>query len=276
MGTKTKEITALVLVSIIALVSTPIKLEASTVSDLYSYYDVDYSNAYPNNIITTMRNYQNALRYVKKYRGVIESTFDKRLYQDEIKKLSKDLEHVSKLLLDSYDRSLSEIYSLEEQYVALQDRIDNLNKSMSVYSVSTNAIEKEDVPTYSDYCEAVTAKANIDKSDIVGDLDKLEVPIKSSKLLDKHSKTSTTYMTTKDAVITNLFSGYVKDIGEDYVVISNDYKIDVYYRNMSSICVDKGDLVSRDDALGTSYTYVTFQLSLDNNFVDISKLFEKE
>ena len=223
-----------------------------------------------------MRNYQNALRYVKKYRGVIESTFYKRLYQDDIKKLSKDLEHVSKLLLDSYDRSLSEIYSLEEQYVALQDRIDNLNKSMSVYSVSANAIEKEDVPTYSDYCEAVTAKANIDKMDIVGDLDKLEVPIKSSKLLDKHSKTSTTYMTTKDAVITNLFSGYVKEVGDDYVVISNDYKMDVYYRNMSSICVDKGDLVSRDDVLGTSYTYVTFQLSLDNNFVDISKLFEKE
>lgn len=274
MGFKTKR--SLIVCLLLCLLFKPIDVGATSLEEFYEFYDVDYTDAYPNDIINTIRNYQEAQRYIKRYRGVIESEFDTTLYESRLLSLKKELDETSKMLLAGYDLSLYEIYSLEDKYNELSDNIANLEKAMCVSDNSIEVLDKDKVPTYSEYCKALEEKAKIDSSDAIGDIDKLEPPIASSKLLDKHSSTSTTYMTTQGAVIKSLFSGKVTEVGDDYCVISNDYKMVMYYRNLSSIDVKVGQSLNAGAIIGKSYKYVTLQLSLNNKFVDLTKLFEKE
>ena len=253
--------------------ATPLPTYASSICDLYDLYEVDYKDAYPDGIITTIRRYQEAQRYVKCYRGVIESDFDVSLYENQLKEYKAELEDTKNKLLGCYNASMYDICMLEDKYVDLQNKIKNVKLSMKSGTVTINS---ELVPTYAEYTEAVSKKAKLDSSNVVGDLDKIEPPIASSYMIDRHNNTSTTYLTTDGAPIKALFGGEVTEVNDSSCVISNDYKITVYYRNMSTIDVKVGDVVAANDIIGSSHTYATLQLKLDKTFVDLAKLFEKE
>lgn len=256
--------------------ATPLPAYASSICDLYDLYEVDYKDAYPDGIITTIRRYQEAQRYVKCYRGVIESDFDVSLYENQLKEYKAELEDTKNKLLGCYNASMYDICMLEDKYVDLQNKIKNVKLSMKIGTVSINSINSELVPTYDEYTEAVSKKAKLDSSNVIGDLDKIEPPIASSYMIDKHNNTSTTYLTTDGAPIKALFGGEVTEVTESSCVISNEYKITVYYRNMSAVDVKVGDVVAANDIIGSSHTYSTLQLKLDKTFVDLAKLFEKE
>ena len=272
MGNKTKA--GLITVLFVLLFVTPV--QASSIEELYALYQIDYVNAYPDGIVKTMRSYQSAQKYVKRYRGVIESDFDSSIYTRRLEKYEAELKNIESMLLDGYDLSLSEIYSLEDKYSSIQSKIKSTQESMAVSENSIEKLDSSDVPTYTEYCEAVSRKAELDSNSPIGDLSKLKVPIKSSFLLDKHNKTSATYMTTDNAPIVALFSGKVVETSDTYCKIENSYGVAVYYRNLSDMSYSIGDVVDEGAVIGHSYSYVTLQLSLDNNFVDITKLFEKE
>lgn len=266
--------TALVLI-LLSLLS-PVTVYADSASDLYKIYDIDYSTVYPKGVIKTIEDYNNAQKFLKSFRYVVTSEYDYSIIDNRIKKLTAEKESITELLLSGYSLSWEEIYELEDRYVTVSKQLEDAKLSLSSNSIEYDKPDTNTVPTTEEYEKALADKAAIDTKTNVGTLSNLEPPLESACLLDSSSDVSTTYQTVKGSVVTAIFNGEVCEVGEDYIILNNYNGIKTYYRNLKSVNVSVGDTVYQNQAIATSNSYVTLQLSLDGNFVNLTKLYNKE
>lgn len=265
-----------IILMLLLLLAFPIKVKADCASDLYELYGVEYTQVYPDGVIETIQKYNDAKKYLTSFQYVALSDFDSSILNKRLSSLTKRKEHLKHELSNGYYLSWDEIYLLESEYNDVCNKIYNTEKIVSDNSIQTPIPPMTDVPTYTQYQDAISIKKNIDNNSDIGTLHNIKPPILDAFILDTNSDTSCTYRTVRNARVVSLFNGVIKEVGTDYIIIDNGNSIISYYRNLKSVNVDLGDTVKQGDVLGTSNSYVTLQLSLNNNFVDVTELFVEE
>lgn len=266
----------------VCMLMQPLVVNAESVDKLYEKYDIDYEVVIPQNVTETLKNYNAAQRYVKMYHYVASSIFDKTEIQSELSEKEKELKTIEKQLRGGYNKTIVEIYELENKYLELSDDVNRLQSSLKDYQPDWGSEVAENVPDYSGYIEAKKIKDEIVSSKEIGLVTEAKVPVASKALLLDNSDTYTVYKTISGTGVNAMFNGKVEAIEEDPdygLTITVNSNNDVYYYicNLHEATVKVGDTVYQGQNVGYIMdTQAVFRLKLNGTFVDVSRLYSKE
>lgn len=262
-----------------ALLLIPIRAEAADVADLYAVYDMEYEVSIPEEIVTTISNYNNAKKYVYMYNYVANSEYDTKVLEQQIAIVDEELREIEQQLLNGYSLSQSTLFDLEDTYVALTERKYRLESSLISYDVSDASVSVDSVPTYSEYMDALRTKNDLLAMNDIGNITDLVVPVQSKARLLEHTNDSSEYRVIDNTGILSPFNGVVEDtiVDDEWgltLIINNYNGVKTYLCNLESIEVMPGSTVYQNQRVGFVLgTRAVFRMSLDDEFVDISKIF---
>ncbi|MCM1234399.1 MAG: M23 family metallopeptidase [Ruminococcus flavefaciens] len=279
MGTKTR-FTLVFLVALCLLVP-PLRCNAASVSELYQLYGKEFEVDVPDDVVHTISAYNGAKKYVSMYNYVVNSEFDDKALQDELKQLHARLDDLSYQLRNSYAASISHILDLEEEYSTCIKRIQDIESSYVSYDLNDSDSAPVNVPSYSEYSEAMRTKNNILALTEIGEIGNLKVPAQSSARLIDDSDDMCNYKVIDGTGVLSLFNGVVKDVvvDDDFgltVIVDNNNGVLTYFCNLEIVDVQPGETVYQNQRLGYVYgTRLILRLQLGDDFVNISKLLEE-
>lgn len=274
MGNKVRR-SALVILALLLVF--PYTVYADSASDLYKKYDMKYEQKYPTNVLSTIAKYQNAKKYVYMYQYVIESEYDTSIIENRIKTFEKELKDTEKKLLDGYDKSISDIYELEEKYSNAKAKLADAKKSLKNCKVDYKPPKSKDVPSYAEYSEACMTKSLVDNQNELGNISDMKYPTETACLIADQTKTSMTFETANNTIVQSVFNGKIISVSDDNeVTISHHNKIYSHYKGLNSVVVSVGDEVKQGQVIGTSSSQFTLQLKVGGKLVDVSKLFKED
>lgn len=250
-------------------------VNASTAEDLYKMYNIKFETKYPEDVLNTIRKYDNAKKYLSMYKYVASSEYDESIVSKRINELECEKSTIEDRLLAGYNLSISEIYDLEDRYVTVCKHLNDAKKTIESYDVDFTRPEPEDVPTYSEYLEAKKIKSSIDTKMNIGDIVNIK-PTNVAYLLESSTENSMTIKVASGTTVTSLFNGEVVMINGSGITIDHYNGIYTFYGDVDETYVNIGDTVYQGQALGTVDDFLTLKCKVGNKIVNINKLFEKE
>lgn len=254
-------------------------VHASTVDELYDYYGKEYIVEIPNDVSETIKQYNAAKKYVSMYHYVINSEYDVSILETEKATLEKELEVVRTGLHAGYNKTIGEIYALENRYLEIKGRLSNISDAMNSYEVPTASLSVNNVPSYSDYKVAMKRKNELLSQAEIGVVPSRGYPLQSQCHLEEHSKAFTRYATINNTGVTAMFNGVVKEIKNDAdygltLIIDHYNGVLSYYCNLEEVTVKVGETLYQGQQVGYIIdSTAIFRLSLSGEFVDVSTLF---
>ena len=272
----------LIVLVALALLVQPIQCRAASALELYQLYGKDYVVEIPEDITRTISTYNGAKRYVSMYSCVVASEYDTQELTAELNQCRNRIQDISSYLIDGYSRSQSELAMLESEYAELYNRIEAIESTLISYDVEVTSISSGDVPTYSEYSEAMRKKNDLQASLQIGNIQELEVPAQSSARLLSNSDDMCSYRVVDGTGVLSVFNGVVEDVivSDDYgltVIVDNNNGIHTYFCNLEYADVVPGETVYQNQRVGYVYgTKLILRMQLGDEFVDISKLFKEE
>lgn len=267
MGTKTLKAVAV----FVLLCTSSITVNAATVSDVYNLFGIELTSMYPEDVLNTIADYHRGQRDTAMYKFVEKSEFDNKIILDRISDLESELTRLKKRLLDSYSLQLSEIYALEEEYSVVKEKLSNAKKSSKECSVS---VRKEEFPTEEEFQNALLKKSEIDNELDIGTLP-IRYPVTGNCTVKDKTETHISLAVSKEERVSPIANGTVAKVTKNSITIDHGCGIYTYYGNLSSCFVKKGEAVYQGQYLGYTSDVVVFKMKIQDNFVDVSKLFEE-
>ena len=255
---------------------------AADVTELYEKYDIEYTAEVPEEVLETIQKYDNAKRYVSMYSYVINSEYDIESLVNKQLELEKYLLQLESELKAGYNKPLSAIYELEDEYYTAKQQLDNISKSLQTYVIETEYIETKDVPSYSKYKEALQSKNDIVSKRNIGSLDDLKVPVQSESILVDSSNDCSVYKVINNTGALSPFNGVVESIVVDKeyglcCILNHHNGVQSFLCHLESVDVEEGDTVYQNQRIGyVQGNQFIFRLKLKDVFVDASKIFTEE
>ena len=260
---------------VIALCLLPTTVFAGTAEDLYKLYGKEFTVKYPESITRTISRYQNAKKYAAMYQYVITSEYDNSILQKRADDLRESISTAESTLLNGYNMSLEDIYTAEETYRDSVHLLASTEKAMETDDVQYTLPETKDIPSYVEYCNAKTLKSCYDSYNNIGSLDSLTYPVDSACLVEYVDNSKLKLTTVQWSVMHSLFNGTVVDVKEDNLTISHHNGIYTYYGGLSDISVKVDEEVKQGQPIGYSSGHIVLRMKVDNEIVNVSKLFER-
>ena len=260
----------------------PVSVQASTADDLYKVYNKGYVTEVPETVVQTISKYDSAKRYASMYTYVINSEYDDTELLSKEAAMEEELKQLEIELLDGYSKPLAELYELEDRYYSIKEDLANLKSSRVSYVVDTESVKADEIPTYSEYKEAIRIRDDCLAKNNIGSLDNLSVPLQAQAYLVDSNEDKSVYKTIDGTGVLSIFNGVVDKIyetREDGIccVIDNYNGIKTYLCSLETVDVSEGDTVYQNQRIGyLKGTTAIFKLSLYGKFVDISKIFTEE
>lgn len=270
------------LLAALAVLLFPINSKAADVSELYHTYGKDYEVEIPEDTLNTITAYDSAKKYVSMYNAVVSSEYDTTMLSSELEQLEEERARIADKLLAGYTMDMSALLELEDRYVYVINRIDDIESSLVSYNVEVSSIDAGAVPSYSEYSDAMREKNDILAKQEIGNIENLQVPVQSSARLLEHSDDMSTYKVIDGTGVLSLFNGVVDDvfISDEYgltVVVNNQNGVKTHFCNMEFADVVIGETVYQNQRLGYVYgTKLLLRMQLGDDFVDVSKLLHTE
>ena len=273
MGTKAyKRVFAVVLLSSVLLSS--INVKASTATDIYDLYQLNYAAIYPDGVIETIMAYEQFLKYNTMYTYIEKSTFDTTILDKRIANLQSDIDSVTVKLKNGYDLSVSEIYALEDEYNTKSKQLYEAKQSLSNTAVNPSMPILENTPTKEQYDAAIATKKDIDSKINLGEAI-TSYPVKGATV--KEVKEDQLLLKTKAGeAVKALYNGTVANISNNSITLYHDSAIYTLYSNLDKINVNVGDVVFQGQEIGTAKESLLLKMKVNGTLVDVSKLFKKE
>lgn len=252
----------------------PTTCHAATPIDLYEMYQMTPPKVVSSDVTEIISSYQKAKREAAMYGGISRLDISngygglrKQLseYKSKQKKLLKSLDNGFKL-------SLTEIHSIEEECLMLDDKIAELEEKLSHELQMPEITDVSSAPTKEQYVKAVTQRDTMLKQSDIGVIHNIDLG--ASVLSSVEGKT--VLETPPDTVIKALFNGVCVDSTESTVTLDCGYGILYSYTGLSDTYISKGDSVSQYDYIGKSRVKnISLALQLQGNPVDASLLLEE-
>ena len=266
---------------VLCVLLTPLNVSASTASELYETYNMECDTTLPVEITDTIKSYNSAKKYATQYTYVVKSEFDTSALQLEHSQIENLLKELENELLSGYSKDIADIYAIEDEYLYLQQRLLDIESTLQSYTVEAAELNVGDVPSYSEYKEALQNKNEIIAKREIGNLN-IKVPVQSLAKCITHSDEASSYKVIDSTGVLSTFNGEVKDVilEEDNsytVTIDNFNGIETTVANLESVDVIPGDTVYQNQRIGYVLgSKVVFKLCLNGVFVDISQIFVEE
>ena len=266
---------------VLCVLLTPLNVSASTASELYETYNMECNTTLPVEITDTIKSYNSAKKYATQYTYVVKSEFDTSALQLEHSQIENLLKELENELLSGYSKDIADIYDIEDEYLYLQQRLLDIESTLQSYTVEAAELNVGDVPSYSEYKEALQNKNEIIAKREIGNLN-IKVPVQSLAKCINHSDEESSYRVVDSTGVLSTFNGEVKDVilEEDNsytVTIDNFNGIETTVANLESVDVIPGDTVYQNQRIGYVLgSKVVFKLCLNGVFVDISQIFVEE
>lgn len=263
---------------ILSLLQNPLNVKAETTAvELYNFFDMPYNLVYPEDTLDTINSYIYAQKFDRMYHYVVTSQYDESILINRIESAKARLEQVTADLKHGYSLPKNEIYSLESEYSQLTSYIKDEEKKFETVPVTYTIPTRENTPTYIEYVDACNNKAAVEAYADIGTVAfPMEAPVASSWLIEDSDSTSVSFKVANGTSVYSMWNGTVLAVVEDRIVISCNNEILIGYANMKDISVEEGDTVYQGQPIGKANSQLKLKLSLNNTFVDISKLFIKE
>lgn len=274
MGIKAPEriLAALLIVSCVAIL--PVSVKASTATDIYDLYRLNYADIYPEGVIETIMSYEQYLKYDTMYEYIEKSAFDTTILDKRIADLQSEIDSITSKLKGGYNLPISDIYSLEDSYNTKYKQLQEAKRSLSNTTVNPSMPVLNNTPTQEQYDAAIVIKKDVDAKVNLGEA-VTAYPVKNATM--QESKSDALYLSTKSGeVITALYNGTVADVSNDSITLYHDSAIYTLYSNLSKISVNVGDVVFQGQEIGTVKDNVLLKMKVNGTLVDISKLFKRE
>lgn len=266
---------------VLCVLLTPLNVSASTASELYETYNMECNTTLPVEITDTIKSYNSAKKYATQYTYVVKSEFDTSALQLEHSQIENLLKELENELLSGYSKDIADIYAIEDEYLYLQQRLLDIESTLQSYTVEATELNVGDVPSYSEYKEALQNKNEIIAKREIGNLN-IKVPVQSLAKCISNSDEESSYKVVDSTGVLSPFNGEVKDVilEEDNsytVTIDNFNGIETTVANLESVDVIPGDTVYQNQRIGYVLgSKVIFKLCLNGVFVDISQIFVEE
>lgn len=257
-------------------------VHASDVEELYDVYDKEFTSSMPEDIVDKIKSYEDAKRYVSMYTYVINSEYDTSVLTEELNSINSRLVELEIDLMSGYDKELSAILSIEEEYKVLTERKLDIESTLQSFPITINSIDVKSVPSYADYKDAVKQKNDFISKREIGNLTEMQVPVQSAAVLADNSADYTSYKVLDNTGILSPLNGtvekvYVDDVFGLSIVVDNYNGVKTYMCNLEYADVTEGDTVYQNQRVGYCLgSKAVFRLSISDDFVDISKLFKED
>lgn len=252
----------------------PINCKADTCTDLYSLYGMEYRVQYPAGTIETIQSYNYAEKYLTMYYNIAKCEYGTSELVERQKSITSRMAELEEKLSYGYYLTLSEIRSLESEYLSLEEQLSNVEKSILTYDMNTDIIDSSSIPTKDTYNDALLVKSEVDTQATLGDVKKVKRPFNGKSLLKDEDDESITFSVANRTEVVALFNGVIESVDDNGIVLNCHNGIKVYYTGVKFPSVSVEQLLSQYDVIGLSSNTVKVSLQLDDSFVDISKLLE--
>lgn len=253
----------------------PTNVSAGTAADLYELYGKEFQVKYPESVTQTISKYQEAKKYAAMYQYVITSEYDDGILQKRAEELKKTITSAETTLLNGYSMDIEDIYETEESYKSSLSLLEDTELAMQRADVQYNVPTVKDVPTYTEYCNARTLKSCYDTYSNIGSIKDITYPVDSACLVEYEDATKLKLATIKESVVVSLFNGVVVDVHETDLTISHRNGVYTFYGGLKDIAVEVGEEVKQGQPIGYSSGHLTLKLKIDDEIVDIAKLFKR-
>lgn len=256
---------------LILLFITALPVQASSSKELYAFYGMAYESDLPDEVYTTIMNYQSAQRLLKQYR-YLQNTYGADT-ASTVSELRSNLTEITAQLKNGFYLSLADIERLEMEY---KEKLAEYNAAVSrskSHNIDLPVSDDFYVPTTEEYQEALRVKAEYSSRENIGDLSNLTL-FSQAYLVDDFDSTSVAYLTADGTPVLSLFNGEVSELTEEYVGVDCYNGIMLYYYGVSE-SVEIGDTVYQGKVIGYSSGRVTLKLQINGVFVSVHKLLEE-
>lgn len=253
----------------------PITVEAATPAELYTEYDLQYADSYPDGVLETISAYQNAQKYETMYYYVVSSEYDTSILDRRITELKATLRDCENKLQNGYSLSISEIYELEDLYSITLDKLEDAKSAANVVDVDYHMPTLSEVPSYDEYCEALSIKSKYDSTQELGTLT-INVPVTGESSVNEDTDKHLLLDTQAGSTVTSLFNGVVVQVTENSVTVQHPGNIYTYYGNLESVYVVENENVYQGEGVGSASETVMLKMKINGNFAPIRKLINKE
>lgn len=263
------------IVILVCFLLKPITVEAATPAELYTEYDLQYADSYPDGVLETISAYQNAQKYETMYYYVVSSDYDTSIIDRRITELEATLKDCENKLQSGYSLSISEIYELEDLYNTTLDKLEDAKSAANVVEIDYHMPTLSDVPSYDEYCEALSIKSKYDSTQELGTL-MINVPVTGDSSVNEDTDKHLLLDAQAGSTVTSLFNGTVVQVTENSVTVQHPGNIYTYYGNLESVYVVENESVYQGEGVGSASETVMLKMKINGNFVPISKLISKE
>lgn len=258
----------------------PVTVMASTTEDLYRLYSLPFTLEMDKEAASVINQYENTKRYVYTYQTLSNMDSSEALFNDMFDYKQKIIE-AEFGIMNGFNKSLDDIYNLEQQYSeATTKYFEKLNRLCQIRNSKADDAVALQKPSQDAYQAAIVERDKARERLNIGEL--LHEPPLKAFFLDYHSEEYTAYLIQPQGEIQVVFDGTIKSIYEDEifgktVIIDSGNGINMYYCNLDSVNMSEGSSVKQFDVLGTSKDKLAvYRLRLNDEFVDLTKLFDKE
>lgn len=276
-----KQFRQIIAYTCLTLLTTPLQVNAASVDELYSLYGIKYNATLDGTVSETIKGYNNAKRYVEMYHHVSTAEFDTSVIDAELKHIDSRLKEIKEELFAGFYLTLDDIYLLEDEYNSLVDRKEELCQVDTDVTLDYQVPNLDTVPAYADYKEALKIRNEFEAQKEIGLLEGLEYPLQASSIMYDVNTLFTTFKTIDNTGVLCLFNGRVEKVEDtrDGLQITIDHYNGVrsIYNYLEETSLRTGDTVYQNQSIGYLLgNKLTLQLQLNGEFVDVSKLYNKE
>lgn len=261
-----------VVAAIILLIANPLTARASTVNDLYSVYGIEQNVITDNEALDVIDKYNNVKRFIAMYNYIDLSVPDTTSQDMQIVALERRISQIDTELFNGFNLSISEILDLESEQISARESIDRINKTREYSIVYIDLPEADEVPTYSEYLEALDRVESVNKANYIGDISKVELPTDNGEITDHNSEVIRIKCNSPTPVV-SVFDGIVSEVTDNLVTVISSGNVIVTYDRLSVVTVKTGDVVNQYQQIGYTISSLNMSMCILDKYYDMWRLF---
>jgi len=257
----------------LTLLLAPITANAQTVDDLYSLYSIEKTVDADEDVIATIRNYNDIKKFVAMYNYIDLSAPDTSSQDIKIAELEKRIEEIDTELLAGYGMSLSAILDLEAEQKAARESIDRIKNTRKYTHIDIDFPDATKAPTYDEFLKAKQELSEFELSKELGDVTSVAVPVPDGTI-SQHTKACTSFKVTEPTYVSCVFPGEVIFAKDGILEIQSIGNVVISYSNLNSYNLEVGDTVKQYQRIATVIDNLQVSMQIDGEYYDMWRLFD--
>lgn len=254
------------------LLCTPMYVHAETVDDLYESYSINKTVDADEDVVSTIRSYNDMKRFVAMYNYIYLSTPDTDTQDQQAIQFEKRIQEIDTALYSGYNLPVSEILELEAEQDTCRASIDRINNTRNYSHVDIDFPDADAIPSYEEYLRAKQELSMFELDKELGDVTDVQLPVKNGSIV-QHTAMETSIKIPVSSYVQCVFPGEVISADNGLVEIRTIGNVIISYSNLDYYSVNVGDKVKQYQRIATATNRLKLSMQIDGEYYDMWRLF---